>query len=132
MYREYQRNLLYDQDGNLKIAGLLHVLYVDFKKPVGIFLACAISFYVYEKIVLTMSAEETRGAVLLDQQSEQVMKETGKLKSEKYLVKPRRVIEDPDFYDKMPSYASKGEVSSRLFKDDDSGSNKYQEFGKSR
>ena len=35
-------------------------------------------------------------------------------------MKPRRVIEDPDF-DKMPSYASKGKVSSRLFKDDDSG-----------
>ncbi|CBH15329.1 uncharacterized protein TEOVI_000546000 [Trypanosoma equiperdum] len=115
--RERQRHILYDNAGNVKLYGILFLLWEEFRVPI---IAVATGFFVllaYNKIVLYYSARQLAGERELDQKSESEARLSGKLKGDRYLIKPWRQVEDPDFLN-IPSYAGKGVYSSKLFEDD--------------
>jgi hypothetical protein len=115
--QERRRRLLYDAAGNLKLSGLLLLMYEDFRKPFAIGVGFLLCFYGYNRLLVHLSREEEDEGRRLDAASEQAARQSGKLKAERYLVKPNRQIDDPDFLD-IPAYAGKGVSKSRLMSDD--------------
>ncbi|AIN95257.1 hypothetical protein LPMP_030230 [Leishmania panamensis] len=115
--QERRRHVLYDAAGNLQIGGLLLLMYDDFKKPAAVGLAIAVFLYGYNRLLVHLSREEEAEGLRLDVQSEAVARQTGKLKADRYLVKPNRQIDDPDFFN-IPALGGKGVNSSRLLSDD--------------
>ncbi|KAF5221747.1 hypothetical protein ECC02_005285 [Trypanosoma cruzi] len=118
--QERQRRILYDHAGNVKLSGLLFLFWEEFRLPI-LCVAGGIVFLIgYNKLIYYLSAQEFAHEKSIDQQSEANARLSGKLKGDRYLVKPRRQLDDPDFLN-IPSYAGKGVYSSKLF-DDDSAS----------
>ncbi|ORC93315.1 uncharacterized protein TM35_000011920 [Trypanosoma theileri] len=119
--RERQRRILYDAAGNVRLSGLFFLAWEEFRRPLlavggGLFL-----FVAYNRLVVWLSQREAAAERLLDAESEAAARESGRLRGERFLVKPRRQMEDPDFLN-VPSYAGKGVYSSKLFTDDTASS----------
>ncbi|KAG5487701.1 hypothetical protein LSCM1_08064 [Leishmania martiniquensis] len=123
--QERRRRLLYDAAGNLQIGGLLSLMYHDFKKPAAIGLGMAAFLYGYNRLIVCLSREEEAEGLRLDAESEAVARQTGKLKADRYLIKPNRQIDDPDFAN-IPAFGGKGVSSSRLLSDDSVSSGPLQ------
>lgn len=117
--RQNIRQTLYDSDGNLRVGRLLCMLWNDGRKPFLWTIGIALGFYGYQRLIVYLSLEEVKRQKLIDQQSEAYARQTGKLRSDRYLVKPRRQIDDPDFLN-VPSHAGKGVYSSKLFTEETS------------
>ncbi|CAJ1985766.1 hypothetical protein conserved [Leishmania donovani] len=115
--QERRRRLVYDAAGNLQLGGLLLMMYDDFKKPAAIGLGMVAFLYGYSRLVVHLSREEEAEGLWLDAQSEAVARQTGKLKADRYLVKPNRQIDDPDFLN-IPAFGGRGVSSSKLLSDD--------------
>lgn len=115
--QERRRRILYDAAGNLQPGGLLLMLYEDFHRPAAVGVGLLAVFYGYNRLLVYLSRQEEDEGRRLDAASEAAARETGKLKSDRYLVKPNRQIDDPDFLD-IPAFAGKGVSKSKLMKDD--------------
>lgn len=130
LYRERQRQMLYDKQGRIKWLGAMQLLWEEFRFPVSCIVGVAAFTYYYQHLIIYMCRKETEGAISLDRSSEAVARESGKLKSERYLAKPRRQIDDPDLHD-MPTHSGRGNFKSRLLYDDSYGAGKHHdEFSK--
>lgn len=117
IHREQRRRILYDAQGNLLLSGLAYVLWVDFHKPAAIILASLGAFYGYNRALVYLSRGDEDRVRALDSQSEAYARQSGKLKSDKYLVKPSRQIDDPDFLN-IPAFGGKAVYQSKLMTDD--------------
>ncbi|RNF07729.1 hypothetical protein TraAM80_03175 [Trypanosoma rangeli] len=118
--QERQRRILYDHSGNVKFSGLLFLFWEEFRAPI-LCLAGGIAFVVgYNKLIYHLTLQESAQERELDRQSEANARMSGKLKGDRYLVKPLRQVEDPDFLN-IPSHAGKGVYSSKLFAEDSAG-----------
>ncbi|KAL7697266.1 hypothetical protein N2W54_001567 [Lotmaria passim] len=115
--QERRRRILYDSAGNLQLGGLLLMLYDDFHKPFAVGVGLIALFYGYNHLLVYLSREEEDEGRRLDAQSEEMARQTGKLKADRFLVKPSRQIDDPDFLD-IPAFGGKGVNKSRLMSDD--------------
>ncbi|RNF16932.1 uncharacterized protein Tco025E_05087 [Trypanosoma conorhini] len=115
--QERQRRILYDHSGNVKFAGLLFLLWEEFRVPILCFAGGILFLVGYNKLIYHLSSQESARERELDRRSEANARLSGKLKADRYLVKPRRQVEDPDFLD-VPSHAGKGVYSSKLFAED--------------
>ncbi|KAG5511889.1 hypothetical protein JKF63_07714 [Porcisia hertigi] len=115
--QERRRRLVYDAAGNLQLGGLLLVMYDDFKKPAAIGLGVVALCYSYVRLLVYLSREEEAEGLRLDAQSEAMARQTGKLKADRYLIKPNRQIDDPDFLN-IPAFGGKGVGTSKLLRDD--------------
>ncbi|KAG5508301.1 hypothetical protein JIQ42_08223 [Leishmania sp. Namibia] len=130
--QERRRRLLYDAAGNLQVGGLLYIMYHDFKKPAAIGLGMVAFLYSYNRLIVHLSREEEAEGLRLDAQSEAMARQTGKLKADRYLIKPNRQIDDPDFLN-IPAFGGRGVSSSRLLSDDTvSGGPLHSERNRSR
>lgn len=117
LYQERQRHILYTSDGRLRWRGVLRVVGELAYKPALWCGAAAVCSYAYLRIVVLLNAQTDAERVRLDRESETKMRATGKLKAERYLVKPGRQIEDPDFLH-LPSHSGKNVYRSQLLTDD--------------
>lgn len=117
LHRERQRQMMYDRNGRIRWAGAAQLFYEEFRFPVMCIVGAVTFTYLYQKLIVYMCRRETEGAVALDRQSESIARESGKLKSDRYLVKPRRQIDDPDMRE-MPAHSGKSDFKSRLLYDD--------------
>nr|CCC93510.1 unnamed protein product [Trypanosoma congolense IL3000] len=115
--RERQRRILYTAAGDVKLHGLLFLLWEEFRVPIVAVTAGVVFLVAYNRIVLYYSSLERAGERELDIKSEAGARQSGKLKSDRYLVKPWRQVDDPDFLN-IPSHAGKGVYKSKLFEDD--------------
>ncbi|KEG11049.1 hypothetical protein DQ04_03031070 [Trypanosoma grayi] len=115
--RERNRRILYDHEGNVKLWGLAFLCWEEFRVPILFATGCVVFFVAYNKLVYYLSSMEFATEKTLDEQSETSARQSGKLKADRYLVKPRRQVDDPDFLN-IPSYGGKGVYSSKLFEDD--------------
>ncbi|KPA73592.1 hypothetical protein ABB37_09724 [Leptomonas pyrrhocoris] len=115
--QERRRRILYDAAGNLQLGGLLLMMYEDFRKPFAIGVGLLALFYGYNRLLVYLSRQDEEECRRLDLASEQAARQSGKLKADRYLVKPSRQIDDPDFLD-IPAYAGKGVNRSKLMSDD--------------
>ncbi|KAH9599035.1 hypothetical protein LSM04_006177 [Trypanosoma melophagium] len=119
--RERQRRILYDAAGNVRLSGLLFLAWEDFHVPLLAIGGGLVLFVAYNRLVVWLAAREAAGERQLDAESEAAARESGRLKDERFLIKPRRQLEDPDFLN-VPSYAGKGVYSSKLFTDETASS----------
>lgn len=115
--QERRRRILYDAAGNLQLGGLLFMIYEDFRKPFAIGVGLLGLFYGYNRLLVYLSREEEDEGRRLDAASEEAARQSGKLKADRFLVKPNRQIDDPDFLD-IPAFAGKGVNKSKLMSDD--------------
>ncbi|KAG8347594.1 hypothetical protein ERJ75_001343500 [Trypanosoma vivax] len=115
--RERHRRILYDGAGNVRLQGLMSLLWEEVRVPVAIVVGVVAFMIAYNQLVLYLSAKELAGERELDASSEAMARSSGKLKGDRYLVKPWRQIEDPDFLN-IPSHAGKGVYKSKLFEED--------------
>lgn len=122
IHNERRRRIIYDSQGNLQLGGLVFLLYEDFHKPFLLFCGALLLFYGYNRLLVFLSSGDDVRTANVDRHSEEAARKSGKLKSERYLVKPQRQIDDPDFLD-IPAFAGKGTHHSKLFVDDDASSN---------
>ena len=127
IFRMRQQKILYDKYGNFKISGVLSVIHEQY----GTYIYCVLGFgvfvYAYEHLIVYLQRQDTQHIKDLDKKSEEEMRATGKLKSDRYLSKPRRQIDDPDMHN-LPAFSStKGDFKCKLFHDDSLSSGKYNE-----
>lgn len=122
MNNERRRRIIYDDKGNLNVGGLCYMLWEDFHQPVLIFASGLVLFYGYQRLIAYLSGDDDVRTANIDRLSEEQARASGKLKSERFLVKPSRQIDDPDFLD-IPSFGGKNTHKSALFVDDDVSSN---------
>ncbi|EPY42026.1 hypothetical protein AGDE_01897 [Angomonas deanei] len=112
-----RRETIYDAQGNLIFSGLLKTMWEDYKTP----FLCIVGFFsftfVYNRLIVHLNQGERRRVVAMDKASEEQQRRTGKLQADRYLVKPTRQTDDPDFLN-IPSFAGKGVYKSALFTDD--------------
>ncbi|CUG92733.1 Hypothetical protein, putative [Bodo saltans] len=130
IHRERQRNMMYDRNGRVRWTGAAQLFYEEFKFPVQCIVGGLAFTYFYQKLIIYMCRRETAGAVALDRKSEEIARESGKLKSDRFLVKPRRQIDDPDMRD-LPTHSGKSNFKSRLLYDDTySAGTHHEEFSR--
>ncbi|KPI85419.1 hypothetical protein ABL78_5509 [Leptomonas seymouri] len=115
--QERRRRVLYDSAGNLRLGGLLLLMYEDFRQPLAIGVGLLALFYGYNRLVVHLSRQQEDEGRRLDSASEQAARQSGKLKADRYLVKPMRQIDDPDMLN-IPAYGGKGVSKSKLMSDD--------------
>lgn len=120
MNNERQRHILYDAKGNLKLGGLFYLLWEDFHKPLLYIICGIVVFCGYNKALLALNGDQARSEAV-DHRSEAEARQSGKLKADRFLVKPKRQIDDPDFLN-IPSYGGKGVYQSKLFEGDEASS----------
>lgn len=121
---------MYDEKGNLRFAGWCYVMWEEFQGPLLCVGGGLLFTYLYQTLVVKACEMEAEGAIALDRQSEQIARESGKLKADRYLTKPRRQIDDPDMYN-IPSHSGSGkEFRSKLFSDDSYGKGNQEEFSR--
>lgn len=101
------------------------MIYEDFRVPAAIGVGALGLFYGYNRLIVYLSREEEAESVRLDQESEAAARESGKLKADRYLIKPTRQIDDPDYLN-IPSFSGKGVYKSKLMADDDLSSGPLQ------
>lgn len=112
--RDYR--IMYDANGRLRPLGLLQILYEEFGVPVARVVGLLGFIYLWTKYVVgSMVSFHTKEMNRIEDANEQKVRETGKVQADRYIVKQRRVIDDPDW--KIPSYS--GETAkSKLFEED--------------
>ncbi|KAK7195245.1 hypothetical protein NESM_000450000 [Novymonas esmeraldas] len=115
--QERRRRLLYDAAGNLQLGGLARMLYDDLHWPAAIGVGVLLGFYGYNRLLVHLASEAEAEERRLDAASEAAARQSGKLKGDRYLVKPKRQIDDPDFL-RIPAYAGTGVNTSALLSDD--------------
>ena len=114
---EKTRAFLYDEQGNLIMSNYFVVLYRTFHKELKMLVAFLSSYVLYEIVVVKVIRMENQASRRLEKRSEDELRGTGKLRAERYLVKPQRFVEDPDYYD-IPSASGPRAKACPLMVDD--------------
>ena len=116
--KEKARQMMYDKNGNVVARGWLRVQWNSFKDiliPAGVFLAL---FVVLSRFSNWVGKRQTELHEDFERKSEENARSVGKLKGERYLLKPTRVIDDPDFLH-PPARSGLQARPSKLFDNDD-------------
>ncbi|EPY32766.1 hypothetical protein STCU_02671 [Strigomonas culicis] len=118
MYQERRRHMVYDEKGNVKLWGLAVAVWDEFRFPLLCLFGGVGGFVAYQRLVLWAMRGDGTHRRELDHQSEVYARASGKLRSDRFLVKPERQIDDPDMMN-IPAFAGKGVYKSKLFDKDE-------------
>lgn len=92
----HMRAMLWTRDGKFQPLGLLKYLYEKSFYTITTLVTIVGTLWVYHYAVIWATGKYTDRNQMLFDRREEYLRSTGKLKSDTYLVKPLRQIEDPD------------------------------------
>jgi hypothetical protein len=96
-----RRAMLYDKDGRFNLRGAYEYYKSDVGTPVKCTLALIVILFVYQRVVVWATGKSTRDLEDAHKRRKSWLRESGKLKSEKYMCDQGRQTDDPDF-DNVP------------------------------
>eukprot|EP00758_Cryptobia_borreli_P010067 Tbor_TRINITY_DN5534_c1_g1::TRINITY_DN5534_c1_g1_i1::g.12595::m.12595 len=130
---EAEHRKLYDTRGNLQIGAFILKLWEEFGLGVKVFAGFCVGMYAYQKVLIWVLQKENDGAKNLSEEIEKEIRDTTKnFKGDRYIARPARQIDDPDFFN-VPAYSITNDQEAarkyrpKLFDDDSLSSGNLQD-----
>jgi hypothetical protein len=111
------RQLLWNPDGTLNIAGAAYYAWDWVGAPVKFTVGLFITVYFYNQYLIKIETQAARDTRDCQDAHHKKIRESGRLMSERHLTVQNRHIEDPDFPDNLPGFQEK--YKSRILDDDE-------------
>ncbi len=122
--REKTRRFLYDEDGNIHAGNYMKLFISRHGKEVAVVVGILVFIGSYDKVIHKLIIAENEAGKGLERRSEEEIRGMGKLKADRFLVKPQRYVDDPDYYN-IPGKAGPRGKSCDLFVDDERSADMY-------
>jgi hypothetical protein len=98
--------MLWDKDGKFKILNAAVYAWNEVAVGIKVVVGFGLLLYTYSKFIGSLQVTDAKTMRLNQAKREKALRETGKLRSDKYLVVQNRQIDDPDFGN-FPAFGGK-------------------------
>ena len=113
MGREATHRTMYDSHGNINPAGYAKVLWIEFGPLIKIVTGVIVGWYFFDKALIYTLRSENEGKKQIAEKIEEELREHPGYRGDRFISRPARIIEDPDFY-RIPAHAISAETDPEL------------------
>ena len=106
---------MYDSRGNIYLPGFAKVLWDEFGVFIKIIGGVLGGWYCFDKALIYSLKSENEGKRQIAEKLEEEIREHPRFRGERYISRPARIIEDPDFY-RIPAHAINPDTDPELSK----------------